>query len=81
MSARLFNCIFSQVKLNLCKKRTGLTLGGFIQLSVAHALIEQLPNIEKCLCQRFLWIVPEPKVVPFDQLQTVDSLFTTAISK
>ena len=66
---------------NFAMKCTGLTLGGFIQPSVARALIEQLPNIEKGLCQRFLWIVPEPKVVPFDQLQKVNIGFTSAISK
>ena len=60
---------------------TGMTIGGFIQPSVARALIEQQSNVEKGLCQRFLWIVPKPTIVKFDQLQQVDARFVSAIGK
>ena len=57
------------------------TLGGFIQPSVARILIEQQSNVEKGLCQRFLWIVPKPTIVTFDQLRQVDTGFTAAIGE
>ncbi len=60
---------------------TGLTLGGFIQPSVAWHLIEIPANIEKGLCQRFLWLVPKPSPVPFEDLQQVDREFFTSLSK
>ena len=58
---------------------TGLTIGGFIQPSVAKSLVEVQANVEKGLCQRFLWIVPKPAVVPFSELQQVDKDFTATI--
>lgn len=58
---------------------TGLTVGGFIQPSVARVLIDHQSNVEKGLCQRFLWLVPQPKLVSFDQLQKVDSNFNGEI--
>ena len=66
---------------NFSIQRTGMTLGGFIQPSVARALIEQQSNVEKGLCQRFLWIVPKPTIVTFDQLQQVDTGFIAAIGE
>lgn len=60
---------------NFSMAQTALTVGGFIQPSAARVLIEQQPNIEKGLCQRFLWLVPEPSHVTFDMLQRVDSNF------
>lgn len=60
---------------------TGLTVGGFMQPSVARNLIEVQANIEKGLCQRFLWLVPEPNVVPFSDLQQVDREFSAAMGK
>ena len=60
---------------------TGLTVGGFIQPSIARNLIEIPSNVEKGLCQRFLWLVPKPTVVSFDRLQKVDKDFTTSIGK
>ena len=64
---------------NFSMERTGMTLGGFIQPSVARTLIEQQANVEKGLCQRFLWLVPEPTLVNFDQLQEVNAGFISKI--
>ena len=36
---------------------------------------------EKGLCQRFMWIVPCPTPVPFDELQPIDGDFTASIGK
>ena len=66
---------------NFSMQRTGMTLGGFIQPSVARALIEQQSNVEKGLCQRFLWVVPKPAIVNFDQLQKVDTCFVSTIGE
>ena len=66
---------------NFSIQRTGMTLGGFIQPIVVRALIEQQSNVEKGLCQRFLWIVPKPTIVTFDQLQQVDTGFMSAIGE
>ena len=60
---------------------TGLTIGGFIQPIVAKNLLEQPINIEKGLCQRFLWIAPKPISVRFDELQCADQQFSTAIGE
>ena len=60
---------------------TGLTLGGFIQPSVARNLLKQHANVEKGLCQRFLWFVPKPTPVPFDEMENVRVEFSTSISK
>lgn len=45
---------------NFSMKHTGLTIGGFTQPFVARNLIDVQANVEKGLCQRFLWLVPEP---------------------
>jgi len=58
-----------------------MTLGGFIQPSVARSLIELQSNVEKGLCQRFLWLVPQPTIVKFEQLQQVNADFVTTIGK
>ena len=58
---------------------TGLTVGGFIQPSIARNLIEILSDVEKGLCQRFLWLVPQPTAVSFEKLQKVDQEFSTSI--
>lgn len=60
-------------------KQTGLTLGGFIQPSIARNLLEQPANMEKGLSQRFLWFVPKPSPVPFDELERVDQDFSASI--
>lgn len=62
---------------NFEMETTGLTLGGFIQPSVARNILEQQANAEKGLCQRFLWFVPKPTPVPFDELEKVDRDFST----
>ena len=58
---------------------TELTIGGFIQPSIARNLIEIQANVEKGPCQRFLWLVPQPTAVPFERLQKVDEEFSTSI--
>ena len=60
---------------------TGLSLGGFTQPCVARNMLDHPANVEKGLCQRFLWLVPEPTTVAFEQLQCVDTTFSTAIGK
>lgn len=64
---------------NFTMQHTGLTIGGFTQPSVARNLLEQPINIEKGLCQRFLWLVPKPSTVAFDDLQRVNIDFMTSI--
>ena len=64
---------------NFVMRHTAMTLGGFIQPSVARSLIELPANVEKGLCQCFLWLVPEPTFVTFDQLQQIDDSFITSI--
>ena len=66
---------------NFSMSHTGLTIGGFTQPSVATSLIEIPSNVEKGLCQRFLWLVPKPTPVTFNELQQVDINFSYAISK
>ena len=61
--------------------RTGFTVGGFTQPPVAKGLIENPSNIEKGLCQRFLWLVPSPTPVPFDELQAIDGDFSASIGE
>ena len=50
-------------------KLTGLTLGGFIQHSIARNLLEQPANVEKGLCHIFI-------AVPFDDLEYVNRFFS-----
>ena len=57
------------------------SLGGFIQPSVARSLIELQPNVEKGLCQRFLWLVPKPTLEKFDQLQKVNADFFDGVGE
>ena len=49
-------------------ERTGIILGGFIQAGISRTIVEQPVNVEKGLCQRFLWLVPQPCFDQFDQL-------------
>lgn len=60
---------------------TGLTLGGFLQPSVARSLIEVQANVDKGLCQRFLWLVPERIIADVDQLQKPDPDFVKSIGR
>ena len=66
---------------NFTMKHTGLTIGGFTQPVVAQNLIEIQANVEKGLCQRFLWVAPQPATVSFNDLQQVDQEFSTALGK
>ena len=50
-------------------------------ISVAKNLIENPANIEKGLCQRFLWLVPKPTPVSFQELQQVKEEFSTSLGK
>ena len=59
----------------------GMSVGGFIQPSVARSLIELQSNVEKGLCQRFLWLCPKATFVKFDQLQKIDDVFSTSIGE
>ena len=56
----LFLTILVSGEANFKIDRTGLTVGGFVQPGFARGLIEHPPNIEKGLCQRFLWILIQP---------------------
>lgn len=66
---------------NFSMKHTGLTIGGFTQPFVARNLIDVQANVEKGLCQRFLWLVPEPNLVTYEQMCKADTEFTTGIGE
>ena len=55
--------------------KTGLTVGGFTQPSVAISLLELPQSSEKGLVQRFLWILSKPSYAPFASLEQVDQEF------
>jgi len=61
--------------------RTGLTLGGFTQPSVAANLVELPQSQEKGLAQRFLWIVPKPSYAKFGTLKPVNEEFCEYLGK
>ena len=58
-----------------------MTLGGFIQPGISRTIVEQPANVEKGLCQRFLWLISQPCFDPFDQLQHVNEEFISSIGK
>lgn len=62
-------------------KHAGLTIGGFTQPFVARNLVDVQANVEKGLCQRFLWLVPEPNLVTYEQMCKVNEEFTTGIGE
>jgi len=62
-------------------KKTGLTVGGFTQPSVAKSLIESQQAIEKGLIQRFLWIFPKPSYSKFEDLQPANEAFTDYLGR
>lgn len=64
---------------NFSMKRTGLTLGGFIQPSVSRYYLEQVQSSNHGLSQRFLWFVPKSKPVLFRELTTVNKEFKTSL--
>ena len=64
---------------NFEMETTGLTVRGFIQPSIVRNILDQQANAEKGLCQRFLWFVPQPTPVGFDDLDKVDQDFSASI--
>ena len=83
--AALIMIIFYYVHLvsgeaNFTMHYTGLTVGGFTQPSVARNILEHHANVEKGLCQCFLWLVPKPTNIAFEDLY-VHTDFSTAIGK
>ena len=66
---------------NFSMEHTGLTVGGFTQPNVAKGLIEAPTNIEKGVCQRFLWVFPKPTPTKFENLTPVDQTFSDNIGK
>jgi len=62
-------------------KKTGLTVGGFTQPSVAKSLLESPQAIERGLVQRFLWIFPKPTYSKFAKLQRTNQSFVEYLSK
>ena len=80
MIVSLYNSNFAvSGDANFEMKLTGLTLGGFLQPSIARNLLEQPANVEKGLCQRFSWFVAKPTPIPFDDLERVDRHFSASI--
>lgn len=74
----VYTCIVSG-EANFTMSHTGLTVGGFTQPAVIRNLIEVQGNVEKGLCQRFLWLCPRPNSVLFADLQKVDEKFSSAL--
>jgi len=62
-------------------RKSGLTVGGFTQPSVAKSLLESQPAVEKGLIQRFLWIFPKPLYSDFEDLQPANTVFTEYLGK
>ena len=60
---------------NFHMPKTGLTVGGFTQPSVAITLVELPQSSEKGLVQRFLWILPKPSYATFASLEQADESF------
>jgi hypothetical protein len=64
---------------NFQMKRTGLSLGGFIQPAPARTLLELNTSVEKGFCQRILWCVPKPTMASFSELEKVDGQFSASV--
>lgn len=64
---------------NFAMEHTGLTVGGFVQPVVAQNIVQTQANVDKGLCQRFLWLAPKPTAVAFEDLQQVDREFSSSI--
>ena len=79
----LFTCMHMSVSgdANFHMSKTGLTLGGFTQPSVAANLVELPQSQEKGLAQRFLWISPKPCFAKFATLEQVNEEFCKYLSK
>ena len=81
LSDTYFTLISVSGDANFAMNYTGMTLGGFIQPGPARSLLEIHPNVEKGLCQRFLWLCPSATFVKFDQLQQIDKHFSDAVGE
>ena len=79
MCCVLFRSHVVSGEANFTMDRTGFTVGGFTQPAVARGLIENSSNVEKGLCQRFMWLVPRATPIPFDDLQRIDINFSASI--
>jgi hypothetical protein len=66
---------------NFDMPHTGLTLGGFIQPTIARNILEQQSMAEKGLSQRILWFAPKPNPAPFEELEKVDINFTSSLGE
>ena len=66
---------------NFTMDYTELVVGAFTQPSVARGLIESIANIEKGVCQRFLWILPKPSPTKFCDLKEMNEEFSDKIGK
>lgn len=66
---------------NFVMEVTALTIGGFTQPSVARNIIELQASVEKGLCQRFLWLFPQPIYGYFRSLEKADESFTDSLGK
>ena len=64
---------------NFEMETTGLTIGGFIQPSIARNILDQAAKSEKGFFQRFLWFVPQPTPVPFEELPKVYRDFSASV--
>ena len=60
-------------------ERTTLTIGGFMQPSVARTIIEQVAGAERGFSQRFLWLFPKPMFAKFLSLKPVLPDYSEAI--
>lgn len=61
-------CISVSGEANFHMPKTGLTVGGFTQPSVATNLLELPQSSEKGLVQQFLWILPKPSYASLEQV-------------
>ena len=66
---------------NFSMKHSSLTIGGFMQPNIARNLVEHPMNVDKGLCQRFLWIVPKHNPVSFAEMEKVESEFINSVGK
>lgn len=66
---------------NFHMNKTGLTIGGFTQPTVAKSVIENPQAVEKGLMQRFLWIIPKPSYSAFTSLEPANSSFCKYLGK
>ena len=76
-----FICFLVCGDANFHMSKTGLTVGGFTQPTMAKSLIENPQAVEKGLVQRFLWIIPRPSYSAFTSLEPANSSFCKYLGK